>query len=110
MEKCYLCKKRAEWEVQVDKDLRFSHQGIPLLVCEEHKQSISLDQPSYVKRFTKSLTEAYMDPLRASSFARCPNCQSVFKDDVMVWGSLICPYQECKGVALERGIKKLDEK
>ncbi len=109
MEKCYLCKKLAEWEVQVDENLQFSPQGNPLLVCEEHKQSISLEQPSYSRRFIKSLTEAYMGYLRTYSFARCPNCRSVFKDDVIACGSILCPNPDCVWIELERGIKTLDE-
>lgn len=38
------------------------------------------------------------------SFARCPICKEVFKDDLLIVGSIGCP-NGC-GCALERGIKK----
>lgn len=109
MEKCFICGEPAKWEIKVDDTLQFYYQGTFRPVCEEHKLSISLEQPSYIRRIVKSLNEAYMDPLRAYTFARCSKCQSIFKDDVMLYGSILCPNPECKGMALIRGIKTLDD-
>lgn len=61
-----------------------------------------------VSQDTMLLTEAYRQQKQDSyDFARCPLCQRVFVDNVMVYGSLKCPDPEC-GAVLERGIKDLE--
>lgn len=107
---CFLCLESRKWEVRVDNDLRFSDAADWKSVCEYHVQHILLEQKEYIRRpEVESLNEAYVDQTRAYSFARCPNCHSIFKDDVMLFGSLQCPNRECEGFALERGIKSLDD-
>lgn len=111
MEKCYICKKPAQWEVKVDDELQFCHQAEQKPMCDEHKRYICQNQEPkpYIRRITQSLTEAYMDQTRVLTFARCGRCLSVFEDDVGMYGSLKCPNPECIGMALERGIESLDE-
>lgn len=114
MEKCCRCENPAEWKIKVDGDPFYGWTDFEL-VCKKHKLDIMaaarlLDVSVSSEPIAKSLNAAYMEPLQVFTFARCPNCESVFKDDVMLYGPLKCPNQECSGVALERGIETLDDK
>lgn len=51
--------------------------------------------------FKGALSEAAISEL---AYALCPSCSSIFMDDIIHYGTLVCP--SCRKCALQRGIPK----
>ncbi len=58
------------------------------------------------------LTKAYKK-FKYITFAYCPNCRKVYKDDSPVYGALYCPNMDCgtkKGrYCLQRGLEEIPQ-